>query len=359
MHLSHPPFSGAYAPDDVHFLLSPVAVDYTPVAEKERLIQRGEKHYSDMLSEEPAPSAVHQAIYRQAMTQFGPRLAGEVAALALGLATQISARPLVLVSLVRAGVPLGVCLLHALREQGIEAVHYGISIIRDRGIDHAALDYITARHGSEGVVFVDGWTGKGAISRELTRSLAGYPAFRRASRLAVLADPGGCAWLSASGEDWLMPFGILGAPVSGLVSRSLWRDSGFHGSMYCEHLQQHDVSQAFVAEIDALRAAHPEPVIAARPDPEQRTMLRHLSQRVITMLAETYQVDSLNRIKPGIAEATRAVMRRVPEHVLVSHRHDADVALLVHLAEGAGIRVEEAGDALGVYRAVTIIRKVA
>ncbi|PLR37584.1 hypothetical protein CYR32_07165 [Chimaeribacter coloradensis] len=359
MHTTLPPFSGAYAPDDVQFLLSPVAVDYTPVAEKERLIQRGEKHYSEMLSEEPSPSAAHQAIYRQAMAQFGPRLAGEVASLALGLATQISARPLVLVSLVRAGVPLGVCLLHALRDLGVEAVHYGVSIIRDRGIDHAALDYITTRHGSDGVVFVDGWTGKGAISRELTRSLAVYPAFRHAPRLAVLADPGGCAWLSASGEDWLMPFGILGAPVSGLMSRSLWRDSGFHGSMYCGHLQAHDISRAFVAEVDALRAALPEPAVAARPDAERRTMLRHLSQRVITMLAESYQVDSLNRIKPGIAEATRAVMRRVPEHVLVSHRDDADVALLVHLAESAGIRVEEAGEALGVYRAVTIIRKVA
>jgi len=359
MYAFRSPFSGAYAPGDVQFLLSLVEVDYTPVAEKERLIQRGEKHYSDMLSEEPAPSAAHQTIYRQAMAQFGPRLAGEVAALALGLATQISARPLVLVSLVRGGVPLGVCLLHALRDLGIEAVHYGVSIIRDRGLDQAALDYIITRHGSEGAVFVDGWTGKGAISRELTRSLAHYPAFPRAPRLVVLADPGGCAWLSASGEDWLMPFGILGAPVSGLVSRSLWRDSGFHGAMYCDHLQAYDVSQAFVADIDALRTAQTGPVTAARPDPEQRTMLRHLSQRVITMLAETYQVDSLNRIKPGIAEATRAVMRRVPEHVLVSNRNDVDVALLVHLAESAGIQVEEAGDALGVYRAATIIRKVA
>ncbi|QCR38528.1 cysteine protease StiP domain-containing protein [Nissabacter sp. SGAir0207] len=357
----HTPFalaSGSYDASDITFLLSPVEVDYTPVEEKERLIQRGDKHYSEMLSEEPTPSAAHQAIYRQAMAQFGPRIAQEVTALALGLAEQVSARPLVLVSLVRAGVPLGVCLLHTLRDLGIDAVHYGVSIIRDRGLDQTALAHITQTHGSAGVVFVDGWTGKGAISRELAASLAPLPAFGHPPRLAVLADPGGCAWLSASGEDWLMPFGILGAPVSGLVSRSLWREGEFHGAMYCRHLLDHDISRQFVAEIDALRAQLSQPVAAARPDPERRTLRRHLSERVLAMLAETYRVDSLNRIKPGIAEATRAVMRRVPDHVLVSNKADADVALLVHLAEEAGIQVEEVGEAIGIYRAVTIIRKV-
>ena len=37
---------------------------------------------------------------------------------------------------------------------------------------------------------------------------------------------------------------------------------------------------------------------------------------------------------------------------------DPDVALLVGLAKEKGIAVTEAGDALGQYRAVTIIKKV-
>ena len=34
------------------------------------------------------------------------------------------------------------------------------------------------------------------------------------------------------------------------------------------------------------------------------------SRKVIQSLAARYEVDSINRIKPGIAEAARAVLRR-------------------------------------------------
>lgn len=351
-------FSGSYSADDVEFLLTPMQVNFTNVAEKEFLIQSGQKHYSDMLSEEPAPSFLHMQLYRDAMDGFAGRVAREVQALAKGLVNQIAARPIVLTSLVRAGVPLAVCLLHALRDMGVESVHYGVSIIRDRGLNRAAMACIEQRHGSGGVVFVDGWTGKGAISMELDSSLKGYPAYGPVPKLLVLADPGGCAWLSASGEDWLIPFGILGAPICGLVSRSLWCDEGFHGAMLCDHLRGHDISAAFISNIDALRRGLNEEVIAVQPDDAERHRLHVLSQRVITHLAECYQVDSINHIKPGIAEATRALMRRVPEHVLVSDKSDQDLALLLHLASNLNIDVEEIGSQLGVYRAVTIIKKI-
>ncbi|MCV4655602.1 hypothetical protein OFM13_30155, partial [Escherichia coli] len=52
------------------------------------------------------------------------------------------------------------------------------------------------------------------------------------------------------------------------------------------------------------------------------------------------------------------VLRRVPDHVFVRQMDDPDVALLVGLAKEKGIAVTEAGDALGQYRAVTIIKKV-
>jgi hypothetical protein len=44
----------------------------------------------------------------------------------------------VIASLARAGTPIGVLLLRTLRAQGVPAVHYSISIIRDRGIDRVA-----------------------------------------------------------------------------------------------------------------------------------------------------------------------------------------------------------------------------
>ena len=64
-----------------------------------------------------------------------------------------------------------------------------------------------------------------------------------------------------------------------------------------------------------------------------------------------------NRIKPGIAEATRALLRRVPERLLVRDSHDADVAHLLHLAASHEVPVEPLGDRSH-YRAVAIIRSL-
>ncbi|EIC1587255.1 hypothetical protein K9692_004706, partial [Escherichia coli] len=52
------------------------------------------------------------------------------------------------------------------------------------------------------------------------------------------------------------------------------------------------------------------------------------------------------------------VLRRVPDHVFVRSVDDPDVALLVGLARDKGIPVTEMGNAIGQYRAVTIIKKV-
>lgn len=54
--------SGSYLEDDVHFLLRCVEMQTTDVEEKERLIQTQQKHYSEMISEEAAPSGAHQAL---------------------------------------------------------------------------------------------------------------------------------------------------------------------------------------------------------------------------------------------------------------------------------------------------------
>lgn len=353
-------FSGSYSPSDIEFLLTPVEIEMTPVEEKELLIQSGQKHYSDMLSQEPAPTEQHLELFHKALDIEGPRLAREVVMLAKGLATELRDKAIVLVSLVRAGVPLGVMLQRALQDMGVESHHYGISIIRDRGIDTEALNYIERRHGAENIVFVDGWTGKGAITGQLIQSLAGRPDYPESPRLVVLADPAGCAWLAASDDDWLIPFGIMGAPVSGLVSRSIWTEQGYHGCVHCDHLKEFECSVMLVDAVDAWRRRiNVAEIKPASPLVTQQAEQRKRSQQVIANLAAQFEISSINRIKPGIAEATRAVLRRVPDYVLVRHKSDPDVSLLVYLAEKKGIEIMEVGDALDQYRAVTIIKKVA
>ena len=356
--MDHKPFSGSYLSGDVDFLLQPVNIEMTPVELKEELIQSGKLHYSDMLSQEPEPTQWHLDLFEKALETGASRLAIEVVMLAKALIQRFGDTPIVLTSLVRAGVPLGVMLQQTLRKMGKTSYHYGISIIRDRGIDTQALSWIEERHGTEGIVFVDGWTGKGAITGELIRSLSGRAGYPAQPRLVVLADPCGCAWLSASDEDWLIPFGIMGAPVSGLISRSIWTQQGFHGFVNCQHLKQYECSRYLVdtvaKSIDKLDIQN----VDLATFKEQQSDLKKLSENVVSSLAQKYDISNINRIKPGIAEATRAVLRRVPDHVLVRKITDPDVALLVYLAQEKNIAVIEAGDAIGQYRAVTIIKKV-
>ncbi|MCK1792786.1 cysteine protease StiP family protein [Pseudomonas violetae] len=351
--------SGSYLPNDVHFLLQPVRMEVTDLEEKERLIQSKQKHYSEMISLETAPTDVHKALYERSLQQNGVRMATDVQALALALNKDCTGHAIVLVSFVRAGLPLGVLLRRALIDMGRDAHHYGISIVRDRGIDTVALEAIVKAHGAENIVFVDGWTGKGAISGEIQRCLNGDSRFPLAPRLVVLADPCGRAWLCASAEDWVIPSGILGATVSGLVSRSIWpANGGLHGCVVYDHLQMHDVTRDFIERLETHRKALGTVAPATPWTYSEQLELQAAARHVIESLAARFDITNLNRVKPGIAEATRAVLRRVPDHVLVRDRSDSDVQLLMHLTESAGVPVEEVGDALGPYRAVTIIRSV-
>ncbi|HCH50833.1 MAG TPA: hypothetical protein DEV59_09120 [Proteus sp.] len=356
--MDHKPFSGSYLSGDVDFLLQPVNIEMTPVEVKEELIQSGKFHYSDMLSQEPEPTQWHLDLFEKALETGASRLANEVVMLAKALIQRFGDTPIILTSLVRAGVPLGVMLQQTLRKMGKTSYHYGISIIRDRGIDTQALSWIEERHGTQGIVFVDGWTGKGAITGELIRSLSGREGYPAQPRLVVLADPCGCAWLSASDEDWLIPFGIMGAPVSGLISRSIWTQQGFHGFVNCQHLKQYECSRYLVDTVAKSIDKLDIPNVDIATFKEQQSDLKKLSENVVSSLAKKYDISNINRIKPGIAEATRAVLRRVPDHVLVRKITDPDVALLVYLAQEKNIAVIEAGDAIGQYRAVTIIKKV-
>lgn len=350
-------FHGSYAPEDVTFLLKPAEVALTEVAEKEALIQSGARHYSEMLSEERLPDARYLALYGAALARNAGRLKADVEALAEAItARPETAKSCTVISLARAGTPIGVLLRRSLAARGVDVAHYSVSIIRGRGIDRVALAHIAAARGTTDAVFVDGWTGKGAITQELEASLGdGSTGF--APFLAVVADPAGCASLAATSEDYLIPSGILGAIASGLVSRSVLSEAlvgegEFHACRYLAEHAHADRTRAFIAAVEAAAPStdpHPgwsPPAAASR---------RAASRALVESLMAEFAVTNMNRIKPGIAEATRAVLRRLPEAVFVRDRTDAEVTHLLHLAQQSHIPVQERE--LGNYRAVTLIAK--
>ena len=372
---THANFSGSYLPSEVTLLLDIVSADSVndiSPTQKEALIQSGQRHYSDMLTLEKPPSATHEALYNQALMAGKQRMANDVTSLAFSLhqlfhACVSASQPLILVSLVRAGLPIGVLLQKALSDASasyaLASQHYGVSIIRDRGLDPVALQYILQQHPHSPIVFVDGWTGKGAIYGELQRSLAQITDKRQQAQLfhqgdgviplVTLADPAGVAWLSASNDDWLMPASLLNSTVSGLISRTLYREpsDGLHQAVYYDKLQPWDRSGEFIQTIDALRQQTPLPTPLTG-----KLLPTFATQSVIDDLAARFAISNRNRIKPTIAEATRAILRRDPECVLVNEMADGqDTALLRHLCEEKNIQLI-ADTSIAPYQAVTIIK---
>ena len=371
--------SGSYLASDVTVLLNIVNKDSVadvPVRQKEALIQSGQQHYSDMLTLENAPTAMHEQLYRQALAQGLTRMAADIADLAHTLyytfhPSVTREQPLVFISLVRAGLPIGVLLQRALADANsgysLPSRHYGVSIIRDRGLDPVALQLILDNHPNSPIVFVDGWTGKGAIYQELARSLEvfshpNHPNFANIFHqgaevipLLTLADPAGVAWLSASEDDWLIPSGLLNSTVSGLISRSLYTEpqSGLHRSVFYDNLVTADHSLAFIDHIDGARRA-----LSTSPQYLQTfKQPRYQTADLIDTLAIDYDISNRNRIKPTIAEATRAILRRDPERILLATADHPDTVLLRHLCHERDIQIDVVGNKILPYQAITLIQK--
>ncbi|WP_129140469.1 cysteine protease StiP family protein [Modicisalibacter coralii] len=348
------PLHGSYLPDDCQFLLTPIEADYLTIEEKERRIQSGQAHYSEMIHRESAPSPRYLALFETLCERYAPRLANEVRQLASQIVADLghSDTPLVLVSLVRAGTPAGALLRRALINHEHQACHhYSVSIIRDRGIDSIAMDYLLDDVGVDPrrVVFVDAWTAKGVITRELRQDIARYNDTRRARnkdtivpRLAVISDIGGTADYAATCEDYAIPSGILNATVSGLVSRSVLNHrvpaGAFHGCVVYHELAEHDRSQAFIEHV-AAHLVTPSPAVAP-PSDADRTRQQALMQAMLDRIQRDYAVHDINHIKPGIAEATRVMLRRVPALLMVRDPAHPDVEHLLLLAEEKGVAIE-------------------
>ncbi|MGZ8214645.1 MAG: cysteine protease StiP family protein [Methylosarcina sp.] len=366
MKLSSAPFSGSYSAEDVQFLLKPIAIEDTPLHIKEALIQSGQKHYSEMLSHESLPSEDYVRLFDQALELNGQRMAGHL----LHLAERIKAtRPhgIALISLARAGTPIGVLLKHVLKRYfGIEAPHYSISIIRDYGIDRNALRHILQKHAPRELTFIDGWTGKGVIARQLAESLRHFAAENGVdipAELYVLADLSGDAAVAASSEDYLIPSCLLNATVSGLISRTVLNrnpahSGDFHGCYFYHEFRQHDFSNSFIAKM--LRC-----VEQYRQDPKKNQRLRPVpapeqlkiqSRQWIEWISRRYGVRNPHYIKPGIGEATRVLLRREAGLLLLNDLHSESTRHLHWLATSKNVPIAVVGDLP--YRAAALIKEV-
>ena len=343
------PLTGSYAPEDCLFLLQEIEANYQTVENKEMLIQTGQMHYSEMIHQEEAPTAEYLALFYSMTEQYKVRLASEVMRLAHIIKQERRSfggenqQPIVLLSLARAGTPIGVLLKYALKLLDRDAVHYSISIVRDRGIDDNALNFVRESFNDESICFIDGWTAKGVITRELHAAVTDFNSRFESlvpKELFVVSDIGGTADFTATYADYTIPSALMNSTVSGLTSRTIMNEQtegGFHGCVLYRHLAEHDHSQWFIDQIfDEMRVDLMSEEIQVSKEERQAMTKSYLDK-----IQSEFGVSDINRIKPGIAEATRVMLRRVPDLLMVQSLADVDVHHLLQLANEKKIEVKE------------------
>lgn len=345
------PHFSSYAPDEVGWLLQDLSETQleAPTEEREEAIQSGGAHYAESLPVEYQPSPEYERLFHSALEASAGRVARAVGTVTETVlaerAPRGTGRP-VLVSLARAGTPVGVLMRRwAQRAHGLDLPHYAVSIVRGRGIDANALRWIASHHDPADVVFVDGWTGKGAITRELAEAVAQFEEFD--PEIAVLADPGGCVRTYGTREDFLIPSACLNSTVSGLISRTVLRADlvgadDYHGAKCYRELAGSDVSGLFLdtvtARFDDVAEAAAEDAAAMRSAERAPTWA---GWSAVERISREYGIDDVNLVKPGVGETTRVLLRRVPWRVLTRRGAGSDLDHVRLLAEQRGVPVEE------------------
>lgn len=393
----------SYKLDDVQFLLK----DLTEVAlknkadgiddfamsieEKEKAIQSNLKHYSEIVNLEKPPTKEYLNIYykvlknRNVMNLFTDDILTLTAKMLSDIQLEYEKtkdKNVILVSLVRAGTPIGILLKRILEQQdfirnnNINLKHYSVSIIRDKGIDENAINHIIQENQSENIYFIDGWTGKGVITKELTNAIHHFNHKYQTNlkdTLYVLADIVLLPNVKAGSYlDYLIPSSILNSTISGLISRTilnhLIKPNDFHGSIYYEDLKQHDLSNDFInyvmafiqlknKNLDLLPYLKRYHDMYDNKNNNDTFELKNKRKKFLEQLMITYHYPNMNYIKPGVNEATRVMLRRYPEKLFIQNMNDSNIQHLVQLANEKNIEIEVVPDMP--YRAVALIKGVA
>lgn len=343
----------SYKAEDVMLLLKDITgmVEPEDTKTRESKIQSG-VHYCEMLPKEYVPTKEYEEIYEEMLNLYAEKVGKAVSILSENIYAS-QKRP-VLVSLARAGIPAGIFIKHYLETKySIQIPHYAISIIRGKGIDDNAMKYILERHEGTNLIFVDGWTGKGAIKRQLDEALKDC---RCNKQLAVIADPAGIADLYGTSEDLMIPSSCLNSTVSGLLSRTFLREDiigkeDFHGAVYYGVMKAYDRSYEFIKRVER----HFDFFVSTTPVEKRKSN----GMEDVKRLQQIYGIEDINLIKPGIGESTRVLLRRVPDVVIINETDKAskDLQPIYRLCKEKQIPIQY--DHLKHYKVCGIIKNLA
>lgn len=340
----------SYSKRDVIVLLQNLEgkVPILDTKEREKLNQKG-THYSEMLPLEYVPTEKYMELYNESLKELSIDTANAVAILAEKIMEKKNLKP-VIVSLARAGTPIGILVKRYIwKKYSIEVPHYSISIIRGKGIDVAAMKFILSKHNAEEIVFLDGWIGKGAINhvleeavkdlkeRKITKDISNLdPA------LAVLSDPASVTNLYGTRQDFLIPSACLNSTVSGLISRTVklkgMKDDEFHGAVYYKENEAFDYSEQFLKKVEA-EFDNVDFNYFSPSEEEKDEDFKGIDE--VKDIALKFSINDINKIKPGVGETTRVLLRRLPDRILIrENANDKYVKHLLQLAKEKNVPVD-------------------
>lgn len=336
---------GSYSEEDCIFLLKEIEGEIKEKnnEERERAIQKG-VHYSEMLPVEYRPTKEYVQLYKETLTQTADQMAAYVGSVA-EMIYKKKGDKVVLVSLARAGTPVGVLIKRYLKQKyQLDRPHFSISIMRDKGIDENALLYLLRTYEAAQLQFIDGWTGKGVIGRTLTKACKLFEACYKIhldDTLAVLCDPGECTSIYGTRADVLVPSACLNATVSGLVSRTFLRKDmigfyDFHGAKYYREWMDEDLSNEFIEKV----SEHFEESRKLEELLNQGNQSKWNAEESVNNIIKDFQIEDINRIKPGVGETTRVLLRRLPWKILVKDQQAPQLQHILLLAKERGVPIE-------------------
>lgn len=307
---------------------------------KERALAEG-VHYSEMITKEYQPTDEYLEVFLNSLEDSAADIAQYVADVTEMIVKE-KGEDVILVSLARAGTPVGVLMKRYMEfRYGVQAPHYSVSIIRGKGFDDNALAYIIDKHKSTNLQFIDGWTGKGAITQVLldaTEQFKNKYDIELDPTLAVLADPSHSTSVYGTRKDFLIPSACLNSTVSGLVSRTIDRediieDNDYHGAMYYGEWKDIDYTNFFIESI----TKHFKDI---KVNEIEKGEVEHLGMKIVNQIQKQYGITDMNKVKPGVGETTRVLLRRVPDKILVDDLNNPALKHILLLAKDRRATVE-------------------
>jgi len=249
------------------------------------------------------------------------------------LKTVPATQPIVFISILRAGVFVARGLSERMRRHGYSEVPVtALGLFHEAGFDRSAFAAILEDYPGYFPIFVDGWTGRGVVARELRKAYAewkkdsGKKGLPDSPLLVSLVDPGRYGDLYGTDRDTPVPCAHFTAPEVFGFSRAFIKNRIEMWSAYTYSSKYYD-QELVDTWLDVFATREPSIV----PEADGR-------QELSALLEETARLTSTrpDQWKVNVNEVVRSFVNRNPRELVLGVSEEESSRLLPDLVYLAG-----------------------